>query len=397
MLKDLLNPKALDKCSKKSEFISHLSKLHSYLSNLEQDCSKPIGLDAVASQLVSNRVLCNDDKEVRLIAVCCIVDMLRLFAPNAPFSQPEFKIVFEILINQLRGLGAYEMNSGFGVKIVYIIVSLATVKSGLVLVELAQHGSLDLLESLFSVLLSCIRPHHDEECKYTDKVLLLLFANCLCVVLLHIESILESCLNECNTNLISHDILESLLLPILPANKIENPKACSLAQAVLRRSFSSIRNPLTSYLNNLMASSMSDNKDAIVGNTNMEILNAHLYPLLYELQQIMPQLLIGVIPNLCMQLQAEEVEIRLKGVQVLGTLLSTESVNNNPDMARYIKEYLSRFGDISPQVRISMIDQASIFMKNKPEMLSEVEGKLNYIMRVLHLIHGACYDVNLFS
>ena len=164
--KELLNPKALDKCSKKADLILHLSKLHSYLSNLNQESVKPAGLETISAQLVSNRILCNDEKEVRLVALCCIVDMLRLFAPNTPYTEPQFKTIFETLIIQLRGLSTCEMNTGFAVKIEYIIVLLAAVRSCLVLVEFAQQGSPDLLESLFSVLLSSVRPHHKEECKY---------------------------------------------------------------------------------------------------------------------------------------------------------------------------------------------------------------------------------------
>ena len=191
----------------------------------------------------------------------------------------------------------------------------------------------------------------------------------------HIDSILSVCLEHCPSTLISHDMLESLLLPLLPGNKAENQSVYNLVQAIMRRSFASLRAPLTAYLNNLMASSMSDNKDVIAGNTNMEILSGQLYPLLYELHQITPNLMIGIIPNLCMQLQAEEEDIRIKGVQVLSTLFSSSNLNN-VEMTRYIKDFLSRFGDISANVRIAMIDQAAIFMKNKPDLFAEFEGMM---------------------
>lgn len=76
--------------------------------------------------------------------------------------------VFEVLIAQLRGLATYESSSSISKKVLYILQSLATVKSCVVPVILSQtgvRGADDLVNSLFDAIVSSIRIDHSEESK----------------------------------------------------------------------------------------------------------------------------------------------------------------------------------------------------------------------------------------
>ena len=85
----------LSKVSRKSDLISRLKELHVELSNLSQDPKdRPANLGNTAHQLISNKILGHVDKEVRLLAACCIVDILRVFAPDAPYDDKELCKVF---------------------------------------------------------------------------------------------------------------------------------------------------------------------------------------------------------------------------------------------------------------------------------------------------------------
>ena len=185
------------------------------------------------------------------------------------------------------------------------------------------------------------------------------------------ESILESCLEECDSTSISQDIIETLLLPLTPSYISDSPTSHALAQAVLRRSTARLQGPLNTYLVNLMANSYTGGKEA--ASTNMEVLAGQLYPLIYELHTISPGLLVDVIPNICLQLQAEE-EVRLGAVQVLGTLFSSEHANYGIDMNKYFKEFINRYIDLSVKVRMAMIETSVKMMQNKPELFEDIEG-----------------------
>jgi len=80
-------------------------------------------------QLISTKLLKHSDKEVRLVTCCCIVEILRVFAPDAPFNDDDMVLVFEVLISQVAGMSNCDSSSSAMSKILYILSSLATVKS----------------------------------------------------------------------------------------------------------------------------------------------------------------------------------------------------------------------------------------------------------------------------
>lgn len=181
-------PNFLGKSGRKGDLINRLNELHKSLIELGQDENDlPKGLQQTAAQLVSTKILGHSDKDVRLLAACCIVDILRVFAPEAPYGDEEMVRVFEVIIAQIRSLSTYDIGSATGSKIVFILNSLATVKSCVVPVIMGQTGvpgAEDLTTSLFDALISVFRPEHTEDGKYqmANLIWLLLFLDSFCAI-----------------------------------------------------------------------------------------------------------------------------------------------------------------------------------------------------------------------
>ena len=217
------------KSSRKGELLANLKLLHEDLSALSQDpMSRPKGLPGTAAQIVSDRIMGNADKEVRLLAACCLVDILRVFAPEAPYDDAELVNVFALLIAQIRGFATHDSTTSTGQKIFYIINSLSVVKSCVVVVFLAQSGlpgADELYVSLFNAIIQSARAEHSED------------------VLAHMAGILQACIEE--SDVIDQDVLDALLQPLLPANKIENPTAYNLCFSVIRRTVGSLQGPIS--------------------------------------------------------------------------------------------------------------------------------------------------------
>ena len=166
---DVFSANYLGKETRKAVLLTKLNELHKALKGLSQDpADRPEGLQRTAAQLISNKILGNPDKDLRLMASCCIVDVFRLFAPDSPYSDDENVAVFKVIIAQLRGLSMHDPGAGTGNKIMYILTSLATVKTCVVPVILAQNGiagAEELVKSLFEALVSSVRPEHGEDGK----------------------------------------------------------------------------------------------------------------------------------------------------------------------------------------------------------------------------------------
>lgn len=151
---------------RKNELLSRLNELWETLKTISQEADeRPEGLQITATQLVSDRILRSDDKDIRLLACCCLVDVLRIFAPQAPFDDDDMIEVFEILTRQLRGLVTSDPTTATGSKICFILDSLSTVKSCVVPVIMMQSGvsgAKELVSSLFDTLVNTIRVDHSD-------------------------------------------------------------------------------------------------------------------------------------------------------------------------------------------------------------------------------------------
>ena len=159
----------LTTATRKDDLMKRLNLVHQGLSQLEQEVADRQLVGTVAEQLVSGSILKHSDKDVRLLAACCIVDVMRIFAPDAPFRNEQIVEVFEVINIQIRSLANYETGSSTAEKVFYILNSLAEFKSCVVPVILTQDqvpGSYEVMLSMFEGLISSFNAEHGDAGKY---------------------------------------------------------------------------------------------------------------------------------------------------------------------------------------------------------------------------------------
>lgn len=74
------------------KLLKHLNTLSKELEELDQEVVDPNSLTKVAKEVASHQILSHKDKGVRAYAACCVVDILRLCAPDAPFTPTQMKV-----------------------------------------------------------------------------------------------------------------------------------------------------------------------------------------------------------------------------------------------------------------------------------------------------------------
>ena len=75
-----------------ADLLQRLQTLAQELRNLEQEEVNKDSLTKVSQELASGHLLAHKDRGVRAWATCCIVDVLRLCAPDAPFTANQLKV-----------------------------------------------------------------------------------------------------------------------------------------------------------------------------------------------------------------------------------------------------------------------------------------------------------------
>lgn len=59
---------------------------------MDQDLVDTTSLNTVSKELMQHNLLLNKDKGVKAYVACCLADMLKLYAPDAPYTAQELKV-----------------------------------------------------------------------------------------------------------------------------------------------------------------------------------------------------------------------------------------------------------------------------------------------------------------
>jgi len=75
-----------------SELLKRLGALSDELQEMDQEETDKDSLTSVAKELASHNLLSHKDKGVRASTAQCLVDVLKLCAPDAPFTGTQLKV-----------------------------------------------------------------------------------------------------------------------------------------------------------------------------------------------------------------------------------------------------------------------------------------------------------------
>lgn len=130
-----------------------------------------------------------------------------------------------------------------------------------------------------------------------------------------------------------------------------------------------LEGPISTLLNQILVG-ISDSDSAARINGDSTELAEHVYSLIFELHRVSASLLSRVIPNVCVQLQVEEVDIRMKAVRLLGKLFSSPHADYAREYGRSFRDFCGRLVDASPDIRLEMVINVAAVMKAKPSLCS---------------------------
>lgn len=75
-----------------AELLKRLDALSSELREMDQEEADAESLHGVAKELAGHNLISHKDKGVRAFTACCLVDVLKICAPNAPFTPTQLKV-----------------------------------------------------------------------------------------------------------------------------------------------------------------------------------------------------------------------------------------------------------------------------------------------------------------
>ncbi|KIW69933.1 hypothetical protein PV04_02247 [Phialophora macrospora] len=129
------------------DLLTRLQKLATELRNYDLDQVDSRAFTTLSQDLANANLLAHKDKGVRAWTISCIVDVLKICAPDAPFIEGQLKDIFTVVINSILPALADPTNA-YNAQHVYILSSLAESQSILLVTDIPNHEN--LIISLFT-------------------------------------------------------------------------------------------------------------------------------------------------------------------------------------------------------------------------------------------------------
>ncbi|BGP19464.1 hypothetical protein JCM10213_006284 [Rhodosporidiobolus nylandii] len=378
-----------------ADLTKRLKQLHSDLVAFDQDLVDPSSLDDVARDLIHHSLLLHKDKGVKAYVGACLVDILRLYAPDAPYTPAELKDLFDFVIRLFRHVGS--ANDPHQAEYFYTVDSLASVKSIVLICD---------LDAADELVVQVFRECFDTISTTSPKNVELALSDILLALLEELQSIPPT-------------VVDILTAQFLPKAIKARPAAFRLATDVCKGASDKLQRYVSQYFGETIMAvlegkagggSSADESDedsdapaarkknakgkgkgkkvagAKGGGGGEDDLPAHFveaHELIRSLNRHVPSLLLSVIP----QLEAELVTTSSPSYRRLATSVLGAMFGEPPghgDLAKAFpgtwKLWGERCRDRDPKVRVKVAERVGKVWREHPELSRDIEGILHRLL-----------------
>ncbi|KAH7117873.1 armadillo-type protein [Dendryphion nanum] len=324
------------------ELHTRLKALCEELRGLEQEEVDKESLESVTKELAHQSLLHHKDAGVRAWTACCIVDMCRLCAPDAPYTANQLKDIFTLIITKIFPLFA-DPSHPYNPQHIYILRCLAEVKTIVLLTDIptSVHLTSVLFTTCFDVLSGPSKAENGEELSKNVEH--------------HMTALLTILIEE--AEILSNDVVDVIVAQFLWADPItlgssgskgkknvqidskqstlrrkEAPPAYNMARNICNACSDKMARLIGTYFSSIIvdftsggASHNADDSDdeRPKGPSEDDVNDAiKAHRLLRELWRCAPGVLREIIPHLVGELGAENVQLRQLATETFGDMIS---------------------------------------------------------------------------
>nr|WJN24942.1 cohesin maintenance factor [Pseudozyma pruni] len=353
-----LKGKLYQKGTSTDALLKRVRQVRTELSEMDQDAVDVNSLKDICKELVTPALMLHKDKAVKANVACCLADMLRLFAPNAPFTPSELRDIFQFFLHQLtmpQG-GLSKPNGPQYAEYFYLLENLSNVKSVVLICDLANAD--ELMTDYFKGFLDLARPDMSKNVEI-----------CMADVLVQL-------IDECVT--LPSEVLDLLLANFTPKAVKHNPSAHRIAVEVCSNTKDRLQKNVAQYFNEVILSATSEDDQ----DERLETLQT-AHSLIVQINRVVPSLLLNVIPQLEEELRAEDVQLRVLATKVLGQMFAgkpSSTAAESSDLARRYagtwRAWLGRANDKSSSLRVVWAESTKPILVHHPELRHDITPHL---------------------
>ncbi|KAI1326404.1 armadillo-type protein [Xylariaceae sp. FL0255] len=325
------------------ELLRRLEKLSKELADLDQETIDKESLHPVAKELVAHNLLAHKEAGVKAFVASCLVDVLKLCAPEAPFTPKQLKEIFTLFVKVILP-ALWNPSHAYNAQHKYVLASLTEVKSILLINDInnSEELLLDLFSTFFDGISGTSKSSSGEQVAKDVEF--------------HMIELMATLVDESNSlpSPVLDVIIGQFLRAVPPERKgskektdsggtqttllpKEEPEAYVLAKTVCNLCSDKMARYIGQYFSDVIldvsgkgghgGGGRKDDDDSDDDNVNgpseadfKELRKAHL--LLRELWRAAPTVLSNVVPQVDAELSADDLSLRLLATETLGDMIA---------------------------------------------------------------------------
>lgn len=341
-----------------ADLFSRLQKLSNELREVEQNAVEVKDIAPLAQDLVHPNLLGHKDKGIRAWTVACVVDILNICAPNAPYRPNQLRDIFTVIVNTILPALADPSNA-YNAQHQYILDQLVDAQSILLITDIQDSDELvtQLFTNAFDVVSGSGKSGSGVELAQS--------------VVFQISMMLNIVVDEAN---LPQDVIDTIIAQFLRvdprsheqphAGKKKNdakdksqstlllknyPPAYNLAKSVCTACSEKMAASISQYFNTIItnAGDLADDEedkpkhhrravsvDSDDDTHNKDAFNdlRKAHRLVKELWRACPDVLMNVVPQIELELSADSRAIRRLAVETLGDMIAGVGLAGLPDL-----------------------------------------------------------------
>ncbi|QRG38899.1 hypothetical protein FDK38_003318 [Candidozyma auris] len=352
------------------ELVNRLAALAEHLSCLDQGTVDPKKYASVARDLANTKLLNHQNEAIKAHTCCCISDILRIYAPEAPYSEEELSKIFRAFFDQLGN--ARDINDSYHPRHSYLLTRLVEVRSIILVVDLPEAG--DLITLLFERM-------YDLAAKGFPHKLESLAADMLAAVISEAESIPKKVVST---------IFKSLTFTGTSltgeSSNISHP-GYTFSKAICEANIDKMSRQVAQLFSEMLdESAKSSGGSTSFTNASFKTLETiHTWSI--QIWRHVPEMLGSIIGLIGDELTSDSEKVRVMATNTIGQILATSQedtahVSIDSNVVHFVSTHkdawlgwLKKASDVSPSVRSTWISSVPGIL-NSPSITSEMSNEL---------------------
>ncbi|ODV97703.1 hypothetical protein PACTADRAFT_210 [Pachysolen tannophilus NRRL Y-2460] len=338
------------------DLLARLKDLSNEISSIDAEKIDTASLDNIKDQLGHKKLLKNSNLGIQAYVACCLSDILRIYAPDAPFTASQLTDIFKLFFHQFRHLNEQETN-GYFQQYLYLLQRLAEVRSVILITDLPD--SEKLIELLFRTFYD-LANQNDFPTKLEPLI---------CDILSEVIS---------ESDFIPHSVLKLILNKFLSTpsstqlSNVSNP-GLNFTLSICKTNTDRMSRQITQFFSEIIyesSNTIEDGKEAHEVKSKIAEQVQKIHRLTLEIWKTVPEVLSSVMGLIDNELEAEDVHIRVLATETIGKIIAVQPsrINFLKDHSDSLTIWLKKTLDISPQVRCKWVETSVLILNSRSEI-----------------------------